>query len=53
MLRELKRNPHRITGFYLVNDDTHITIETEKGKRKKLGHLSSERAIVIVMDPLF
>ncbi|TFB23093.1 DNA topoisomerase IV subunit A [Filobacillus milosensis] len=36
MLRELKRNPHRIVGFHLVNDDATILIETEKGNLKQL-----------------
>ncbi|MGP4072133.1 DNA topoisomerase IV subunit A [Piscibacillus sp. B03] len=39
MLRELKRNPHRIVGFYLVGDDTTITIETEKGEVKEVTPL--------------
>jgi topoisomerase IV subunit A len=31
MLRELKSNPHRITGFAIANEADEITILTEKG----------------------
>ncbi|RPF55877.1 DNA topoisomerase IV subunit A [Aquisalibacillus elongatus] len=36
MLRELKRNPHRIVGFHIVHDDTTIILETEKGTIKQV-----------------
>lgn len=32
MLRELKQNPHRIVGFYVVKEDQNIYIETENGE---------------------
>ncbi|GEL76275.1 DNA topoisomerase IV subunit A [Tenuibacillus multivorans] len=36
MLRELKRSPHRIVGFHLVNDDASILLETEQGTIKQV-----------------
>ncbi|MGM8216255.1 DNA topoisomerase IV subunit A [Bacillaceae bacterium W0354] len=34
MLRELKRNPHRIVGFHTVQDNENIVIETDQGETK-------------------
>ncbi|RWR08610.1 DNA topoisomerase IV subunit A [Siminovitchia fortis] len=36
MLRELKSNPHRVSGFKLTNDDRPINIQTDRGNIEKI-----------------
>ncbi|WP_144462349.1 DNA topoisomerase IV subunit A [Siminovitchia fortis] len=36
MLRELKSNPHRVSGLKLTNDDRPINIQTDRGNIEKI-----------------
>ena len=44
MLRELKRNAHRLVGFHLVGEDTTIRIQTEKGETETVMPLNFKTA---------
>ncbi|MBD8005092.1 DNA topoisomerase IV subunit A [Bacillus norwichensis] len=37
MLRELKNNPHRVSGLRLIKDDRPINIKTDRGKIERIN----------------
>ncbi|WP_027963297.1 DNA topoisomerase IV subunit A [Halalkalibacillus halophilus] len=36
MLKELKRNPHRIVGFHVVDEDEKVSLTLKSGKKQEL-----------------
>lgn len=37
MLRELKKNPHRVIGMKVIDNEVNFTIETSKGKEEQIS----------------